>query len=142
MEKINAKLDRVDKTIWGISEHRLDAPPTLAASSSGSSCSGLRLLVSSHQHVRPSLYWMHHPRWQRATVVAPALACACSSPATDMCAHLYALKYARMSCPTRVTITGARSLVLLVSKRQTLRSRQTRSAASGEVLGDLRHDAR
>ena len=89
--KINTKLDRVDKTIWGISEHRLDAPPTLAASNSSSSCSGLRLLVSSHQHVRPSLCF-------------------------------YALKYARMSCPTRVTTTGARPLVLCVSKRHTGRT--------------------
>ena len=69
-----------------------------------------------------SIDWMHHPRWQRATVVAPALACACSSPATNMCAHLYALKYARMSCPTRVTTTGARPLVLCVSKRHTGRT--------------------
>ena len=61
MEKINAKLARVDKTIWGISEHRLDASPTLAASNSGSSCSGLRLLVSSHQHVRPSLCFEIRP---------------------------------------------------------------------------------
>ena len=60
-KKINAKLARVDKTIWGISEHRLDASPTLAASNSGSSCSGLRLLVSSHQHVRPSLCFEIRP---------------------------------------------------------------------------------